>query len=219
MNIRLRSSVCVAGFLLFIVFLPGPAGAETPISGGKNMQKAILWALIPGGGHYYLGETETGRIYAGSICGGATGAMLAEWMGYKKVFFIGALIIFAVMGYTIMYMRYGMKKPDPTILSKPKGHAVTGKILNFVTNRTVLGLIFFSSLPAAIAVFQDNAAAHIEVFFEGRIRGGQDRAHVRLQGAFRSRGDITVPARVESKYILLEHTLKQPDGVVAIFHN
>ena len=91
-------------------------------------------------------------IYAGSICGGATGAMLAEWMGYKPVFLIGALIVFSVGGYSIITMRSGMKKPavhvDKIGISPPKAKQVLG----FLTNRTVLGLIFFSSMPAAIAV-------------------------------------------------------------------
>ena len=64
-NVRL-SLITVAILLLLLVFLPGPAWAEEAISAKKNMQKAILWALIPGGGHYYLGETKTAGIYAGS---------------------------------------------------------------------------------------------------------------------------------------------------------
>jgi predicted MFS family arabinose efflux permease len=91
-------------------------------------------------------------IYAGSICGGATGAMLAEWMGYKPVFLIGALIVFSVIGYTIISMRNGMKKPEVPAAQKVIAPPKSGRVLGFLTNRTVLGLIFFSSMPAAIAV-------------------------------------------------------------------
>ncbi|MFC1821812.1 MFS transporter [Thermodesulfobacteriota bacterium] len=91
-------------------------------------------------------------IYAGSICGGATGGMLAEWMGYKPVFLIGALILFAVMGYTFLFMRHGMKKPEIPVVEKVKEKLRFGRIFNFLTDRTVLGLVFFSSFPAAIAV-------------------------------------------------------------------
>ena len=91
-------------------------------------------------------------IYAGSICGGATGAMLAEWMGYKRVFLIGALIVFSVVVYTIISMRNGMKKPEVPVVKKAKVPSNTGRVFSFLTNRTVLGLIFFSSMPAAIAV-------------------------------------------------------------------
>jgi len=91
-------------------------------------------------------------IYAGSICGGATGAMLAEWMGYKPVFLIGALIVFSVVGYTIITMRNGMKKPEVPVVKKAMMPSKTKQVFGFLTNRTVLGLIFFSSMPAAIAV-------------------------------------------------------------------
>lgn len=91
-------------------------------------------------------------IYAGSICGGATGAMLAEWMGYKQVFLIGALIVFSVVGYTIISMRNGMKKPEVPVVKKAIAPPKVGRVFGFLTNRTVLGLIFFSSMPAAIAV-------------------------------------------------------------------
>jgi predicted MFS family arabinose efflux permease len=91
-------------------------------------------------------------IYAGSICGGATGAMLAEWMGYKPVFLIGALIVFSVVGYTIISMRNGMKKPEVPVFKKAIVPQKAKLIFGFLTNRTVLGLIFFSSMPAAVAV-------------------------------------------------------------------
>ncbi len=92
-------------------------------------------------------------IYAGSICGGATGAMLAERIGYNLVFLSGAIILFLVAGYTLIFMRSAMKKPALTAMQpvlprvKKRNH-----IYKFLFNRTVLGLIFFSSLPAAIAV-------------------------------------------------------------------
>jgi predicted MFS family arabinose efflux permease len=91
-------------------------------------------------------------IYAGSICGGATGAMLAEWMGYKPVFLIGALIVFSVIGYTIISMRNGMKKPELPVVKEAIAPLKSRRVFGFLTNRTVLGLIFFSSMPAAIAV-------------------------------------------------------------------
>lgn len=92
-------------------------------------------------------------IYAGSICGGATGAMLAERIGYNLVFLSGAIILFAVAIYTLIFMRDAMKRPalpapQPS-MPRTKGGV---RIYKFMFNRTVLSLIFFSSLPAAIAV-------------------------------------------------------------------
>jgi predicted MFS family arabinose efflux permease len=90
-------------------------------------------------------------IYAGSICGTATGGMLAEWMGYTSVFMIGALILIAVVVYTFVFMREGMKKPEAKVQIN-RSAKIRGKTFHFLFNRTILGLIFFSSLPAAIAV-------------------------------------------------------------------
>jgi len=85
-------------------------------------------------------------IYAGSICGAATGGMLADWMGYRPVFLFGVFILALVIIYTIIFMRHGMIKPVnhmsyKTIPSKKGSH-----VFNFFFNRTILGLIFFSSL-------------------------------------------------------------------------
>ncbi len=31
------------------------------------MQSALMWGLIPGGGHFYLDEPGAGAVYAGSM--------------------------------------------------------------------------------------------------------------------------------------------------------
>lgn len=91
-------------------------------------------------------------IYAGSICGNATGAIMAEWLGYTPVFLAGALILVLVMVYTILFMRQGMKKPGPQPVQQTASVPKTTHVLNFISNRSILSLILFSSLPAAIAV-------------------------------------------------------------------
>ncbi len=95
-------------------------------------------------------------IYAGSICGNATGAIMAEWLGYTPVFLGGAFIIVLVMVYTMLSMRRAMQKPVqiPVVQPHVENSLIPRRklVLNFLTNRSILGLIFFSSLPAAIAV-------------------------------------------------------------------
>ena len=91
-------------------------------------------------------------IYAGSICGGASGAMIAERFGYNTVFLSGAVIIFSVILYAVIFMRGAIKKTGNEIIEKQKERVKVREISNFITNRTVLSLIFLSSLPAAIAV-------------------------------------------------------------------
>lgn len=92
-------------------------------------------------------------IYAGSICGNATGAIMAEWLGYTPVFLAGAFILIAVVGYALLFMRQGMKRKVQRIRAKTDTARLKfGHVVNFVSNRSILGLMLFSSLPAAIAV-------------------------------------------------------------------
>ena len=91
-------------------------------------------------------------IYAGSICGTATGAMLSEWMGHRSVFLIGAAILCFVAVYVMAFMRTAMQKPAHPQNLPDKTFPKQTKIFQFLSNRSVLALIFFSSLPAAITV-------------------------------------------------------------------
>ncbi len=99
-------------------------------------------------------------IFAGGICGGAAGAMLAEMVGYKLTFFFGTLILLFVVAYTLFSMRSAMKKPvknevasqSSSAQPSPSQKTAFSKIGKFLSNRIILSLIFFSGLPAAIAV-------------------------------------------------------------------
>jgi len=118
-------------------------------------------------------------LYAGSICGTAAGAMLAERIGYGPVFLFSAIVVLLALAYTLIALRSVFKLRGRYerraarryssitlhgIFRRPKlqgdviksGHAlamVSAKhYWNFLSNRYVLGLIFLSSLPSAIAV-------------------------------------------------------------------
>jgi predicted MFS family arabinose efflux permease len=92
-------------------------------------------------------------IYAGSICGSATGAMLAERFGYGTVFAAGGFIILGTLLYTAFFMRRYMNKPlSVPAVSTPRATGSRSSLLAFMLDRTVISLIFFSSLPAAIGV-------------------------------------------------------------------
>lgn len=95
-------------------------------------------------------------IYAGSICGTAVGAMLAERTGYSPVFLLSAITLLLTLSYTLLTMRGAIKQSQSHILQKKAGQvvvAVTARhYWNFLSNRYVLGLVFLSSLPSAIAV-------------------------------------------------------------------
>ncbi len=94
-------------------------------------------------------------IYAGSICGGATGGMLADRLSYESVFLCGAVILFGVALYVIVFMRGSFHKPQPQVVIQPKPDIKRVRqgrpLFNFIFNRSVLGLVLFSSLPASIA--------------------------------------------------------------------
>ncbi len=93
-----------------------------------------------------------GGIYAGNICGGATGAMVAEWIPYSLVFLGGAVILFSVIIYTLLFMRdHTNKAPEQKAFIAASKVANKGTVCTFLFNRNIISLIFFSSLPASIA--------------------------------------------------------------------
>ncbi len=90
-------------------------------------------------------------LYAGSICGAATGAVLAEQFGYEVVFLSGALIITSVVLYSLLILGYPAITPSKTE-TVPVQHAGKSVLRRFLLDRRVLAAIFFSSMPASIAV-------------------------------------------------------------------
>lgn len=91
-------------------------------------------------------------VYAGSICGGAAGAMLAERIGYSPVFFLGAVIIFSVIAYALLFMRSAIRKPQHSTKEQPVQSLKIKQIFRFLFNRNVFSLIVFSSIPTAVAI-------------------------------------------------------------------
>jgi predicted MFS family arabinose efflux permease len=92
-------------------------------------------------------------MYAGSICGSAIGAMLAERFGFNVAFFVGAVVIFTVIVYTLVFLRGAAQRPSShPITNQARSPAIKVSWLDFLSDRVVIGLILFSSLPASIAV-------------------------------------------------------------------
>jgi predicted MFS family arabinose efflux permease len=89
-------------------------------------------------------------LYAGSICGAATGAVMAEQFGYEVVFLSGALIIASVVLYSLLILGYPVTTPSRTDL--PLQHSGKSVLRRFLLDKRVLAAIFFSSMPASIAV-------------------------------------------------------------------
>lgn len=93
-------------------------------------------------------------LYAGSIGGGAAGGMLAERFGYNTIFIVGALVLGMAVIYTIVFLR-GAFAPPPERRNRPRmehhDESQPG-LMQFLTNRSVIALAVFSSVPASIAV-------------------------------------------------------------------
>ncbi|WP_415230838.1 MFS transporter [Psychromonas sp.] len=90
-------------------------------------------------------------LYAGSICGAATGAVMAEQFGYEAVFLSGAVIITSVVIYSLLILGYPVITPSKT-KTVPLQHSGKSVLRRFLLDKRVLAAIFFSSMPASIAV-------------------------------------------------------------------
>ncbi|HKL82103.1 MAG TPA: MFS transporter, partial [Desulfobacter sp.] len=93
-------------------------------------------------------------VYAGSICGGATGAMLAERMGYAPVFLVGGSILLLLIVYTFFMMKDAVKRPNPmsqtprpTPTEQTFPSSRNTSVLSFLFNRKIFTLIVFYGLP------------------------------------------------------------------------
>jgi len=98
-------------------------------------------------------------VYAGSICGGATGAMLSDRIGYAPVFLVGGTILLLLIVYTAFIMKDAMTRPQPAVqAARPRPTPAEPaeqrryasrkpSIFNFLLNRKVFTLIVFYGLP------------------------------------------------------------------------
>lgn len=93
-------------------------------------------------------------VYAGSICGGATGAMLADRIGYAPVFLLGGTILMLLIVYTFFMMKDTIKRPQTAAappLSHPKEKTFISpgrpSVFKFLFSRRIFALIVFYGLP------------------------------------------------------------------------
>jgi predicted MFS family arabinose efflux permease len=89
---------------------------------------------------------------AGSICGGAAGAMLADRIGYYPVFLVGAVIVFSVIAYTIVFLRRALRRPAYYSSEPPTESVNKRQVFEFFFNRNVFSVILLSAFPGAVAV-------------------------------------------------------------------
>ncbi|WP_246841175.1 MFS transporter [Hahella sp. CCB-MM4] len=98
-------------------------------------------------------------LYSGSICGAATGAMIAERYGYAVVFVTGALLVITVATYAIVYLRKDQSdqpavKTDTQAAPQTTATPATSSISvwQFLRDPRFIAVALLSSFPAAIGV-------------------------------------------------------------------
>jgi len=96
-----------------------------------------------------LTRLEAGS-YAGYICGGAAGAMLAQRIGYNPVFLVGAIILVLAIAYVLFFMRYAIRKPKYHSVKHSASSVRRKRYFRFLFNRSILSLSVFVILPTAL---------------------------------------------------------------------
>lgn len=91
-------------------------------------------------------------LYAGSICGGAAGAMLAERLGFKPIFLIGGLLILSILIYVFIFMSDAVKKSSQHGSKNRPTPAPWLDLFKFCSNRNILGLITLIAIPASVSL-------------------------------------------------------------------
>ncbi len=99
---------------------------------------------------YGLAQLFAG-LYAGSICGSIAGAMLAERLGFGAVFLIGGVIVFLVLLYVAAMLPSTAKSAPLQRVARKRQLSASARTYRLLGNRSMLGLMLFSSLPASIA--------------------------------------------------------------------
>ena len=84
---------------------------------------------------------------AGSLCGGAAGALLADRVGYSLVFMSGGVILVLTLAASCFYLRHLFGVHSRTAEEKP-----VRPLIDFFKDRKMLAVVFCSSLPSAIAL-------------------------------------------------------------------
>jgi predicted MFS family arabinose efflux permease len=89
-------------------------------------------------------------MLAGSICGGAAGAMMAERIGYPPVFLVGGFILLLTVAYIALFMQPAVNASAPTGVTISRKAGIRD-VIRFLFDRNVLSVTLFICMPAAVA--------------------------------------------------------------------
>lgn len=90
-------------------------------------------------------------IFAGSICGGATGAMLADKFGFRPVFFIQAGILLLILAIIVITMRSLFARTVPLTETVQLTEAKR-RYGAFILDKNIFSTFWFSIIPTSFCV-------------------------------------------------------------------
>lgn len=88
-------------------------------------------------------------VYAGSLCGGAVGAMLADRLGFRPVFLASAGLMLFMIFVVFTLLRGSFHRPARPA-GTPASSISLAKIRKFLCDRNVLGLLIMNIMPGAL---------------------------------------------------------------------
>ncbi|PLX78689.1 MAG: hypothetical protein C0616_13515 [Desulfuromonas sp.] len=89
-------------------------------------------------------------IFSGIICGSAMGGMLAERIGYSKVFFVSAMIMVLALVFVVVFMR-GFFKSQPSD-ERADEHLNRRDLLKLFFDRNIILIFSCSVIPYSICM-------------------------------------------------------------------
>lgn len=127
------------GFGLFIMSAQGFVVTQTEAN-KKAQGMAQMWA----------------GVFAGSICGGAAGAMMAERVGYRPVLMAGMVIVALTAIYALLFLRRAMDAGAAQRRARAEAASqaprlTLAKALAYLFDRDVFGLLVLAYIPGALA--------------------------------------------------------------------
>lgn len=93
-------------------------------------------------------------VYAGSLCGGAAGAMLAERVGYAPIFLVAAGLLLALaLALPLLFREgQGVASHQPAAAAASRPARTPGALPRFLRSRAVLALACCAILPGALGL-------------------------------------------------------------------
>ena len=88
-------------------------------------------------------------VYAGSLCGGAAGAMMADRLGFRPVFLASAVLMLLMMAVVFLVLRGTFRRPVHEA-GVPVETISLAKVRRFMFDRNVLGLLLMNIMPGAL---------------------------------------------------------------------